>query len=391
MENLYTNIVKGIFLDRPNRFICHVQVNGEVCTCHMPNPGRMRELLFRGVTVYLTKNRPGLRTSYRVIGIEKGNEGNIFFLDTAKANDVAARLVMEHKIPGWESYSLLGREITMGDSRFDLLLGNRETGEVFPVEVKSCSLAGEKGAMFPDAPTERGKKHLDHLLRMSRNGEHAGLLILVHYSKAEWFLPDFHTDIDFAKSFRQAMDFIDWKAAVIVWSTEFTMPESVRLIESSERVLDEEMGDRGNYLVILYADADKTVEDGNCSQVQYRKGYYVYVGNASAQMNQKMKRYKTIHKQKKNHMDYLREECVLTGIIPIRSKTDLTGPITLRIAEISDWKVTHSSFQKDDNITLFGFSENPMHIPEFLKIEEDFEINRLQSYFSNSNGISDKK
>ncbi len=391
MEKLYTNIVKGIFLDRPNRFICHVQVNGEVCTCHMPNPGRMRELLFRGVTVYLTENRPELRTSYRIIGIEKGNDGNIFFLDTAKANDVAARLVMEHKIPGWESYSLLGREITMGDSRFDLLLGNRETGEVFPVEVKSCSLAGEKGAMFPDAPTVRGKKHLDHLMSMSRNGEHAGLLILVYYSRAEWFLPDFHTDIEFTESFRQAMNLIDWKAAVISWSPEFTMPDSVRLIESSERALDEEMGDRGNYLIIFHMEEDKTVNQGNLGEVYYDKGYYVYVGHADEHLDQKMKRWRTIHKQKKNTLDYLRAECALTGIIPIRSKIDLTDPIVLRMAEISDWKVTHSSFQKDDNITLFGFSENPIHIPEFLKIEEDFEINRLQSYFSNSNGISDKK
>lgn len=380
MKKLYKSIVKGKFLDRPNRFICHVEVNGEVCTCHMPNPGRMRELLFRGVTMYLTRNRPGLRTAYRVIGIEKGNR-DIFFLDTAKANDVAAELVREHKIPGWEDYTLIDREVTMGDSRFDLLLGNSKTGEVFPVEVKSCSLAGEKGAMFPDAPTIRGKKHLDHLLSMSRRGEHAGLLILVYYSHAEWFLPDFHTDMDFAESFRQAMDLVDWKAAVIDWSPDFTMPQSVRLIGSSEKALDEEMKDRGNYMIILHTAEDKIISFGNSGKELYKKGYYVYAGHASDHMDREIKRYRTIHKQKKSDMDYIRAECSLTRIIPVRSKSNLTENIVQRVGEISEWSVNHRDPVSDGGSILFGFSENPMHLPEFLKIEEDFEINRLDSYF----------
>ena len=74
----------------------------------------------------------------------------------------------------------------MGNSRFDLLLGNEATGEVFPVEVKSCTLFGEKGAMFPDAVTARGKKHVDHLGQIGQIGR-AGILILVQWNRAEWF------------------------------------------------------------------------------------------------------------------------------------------------------------------------------------------------------------
>lgn len=75
MERIYKKLVEGKFLDRPNRFVCHAEVAGEKVLCHMPNPGRMRELLFPGVTLYMTPNRKGLRTAYRVVGCEK--EGRI--------------------------------------------------------------------------------------------------------------------------------------------------------------------------------------------------------------------------------------------------------------------------------------------------------------------------
>lgn len=82
-------------------------------------------------------------------------------LDTSRANDTAEWLINHGKIPGWEAYRVLRREVTMGDSRFDLLLGNKAVQ--FPVEVKSCTLFGKNGAMFPDAVTARGRKHVLHL------------------------------------------------------------------------------------------------------------------------------------------------------------------------------------------------------------------------------------
>ena len=162
MKKLYGNIVTGAFVMRMNRFVIHAEIDGRMEICHMPNPGRMRELLFPGVKMYLVKSRnPLSHTAYRVIGVER--DGEVILLDTSKCNDVAHYLVSHHLIAGWEEYSVVQREVTMGDSRFDLLLGNEATGEVFPVEVKSCTLFGEKGAMFPDAVTARGKKHVDHL------------------------------------------------------------------------------------------------------------------------------------------------------------------------------------------------------------------------------------
>lgn len=381
-RKIYKSLTAGRFLDRPNRFVCHAEVNGKTVLCHMPNPGRMRELLFPGSTLYLTPNRPGLRTAFRVVGIEKGKNRDIFYLDTTKANDVAAFLVENHRIPGWEDYDLLNREVTMGDSRFDLLLGNQRTGEVFPVEVKSCSLAGEKGAMFPDAPTERGEKHLSYLVRMAGEGQHAGLLVLVHYGKAEWFLPNYHTDLELSRTFLKGMDSLDWKAAVIPWTKEFTMPQSVRLIGSSKKALEEEMGNAGDYMIVLRLEAPQTIAVGSLGPVPFAEGYYVYVGSAKKNLDQRMAHHRALRKKMHWHMDYLRKETDFVGAIPIRTCDDLEHDLARALSEIADWDVPE--FGCSDchcRSHLFGFRENPMHLPSFLKIEEQFEIDRLQKYF----------
>ena len=157
-------IQKGRFIDRPNRFIAHVDLAGQIVTCHMPNPGRMWELLFKGTTVYVRPAvNPKRKTPYDVVGIER--DGIPILLDTQYNNDTAAWLVENHLIPGWEEWDLVRREVTVGDSRFDLLLGKGE--ERFFVEVKSCTLFSDDGAMFPDAVTERGRKHILELASMS--------------------------------------------------------------------------------------------------------------------------------------------------------------------------------------------------------------------------------
>lgn len=375
---LYPTVLPGKFIDRPNRFIAHVEVQGKIATCHMPNPGRMRELLFPGCQLYVTPSQSAAaKTAYRVIGVEK--ERTVFFLDTSKCNDVAAYLVQAKRIPGWESYVLLRREVTMGDSRFDLLLGNPETGEVFPVEVKSCSLSGQKGAMFPDAPTERGTKHLQHLARIGKEGGHAGLLVLVHDEKAQWFLPDFHTDPDFARTFYESMAQVDWKAAVISWTPDFTMPETCRLIPTSSKALQEEMGDRGNYLLTLRLPEEQEIEwEGQV--FSFSAGYYVYVGKATDHLSKQCQRYRNVRKRKLDILDVLRSMSQWVGTIPIRTKEDVGALAAKGLQGIADWGVSDVPGISGQQ-SLFGFHQNPMHVKEFTLLEEELMINRLDRYF----------
>lgn len=374
---LYDTIIPGRFIDRPNRFIAHVEVNGQVATCHMPNPGRMRELLFPGCTLYVTPNKnPQSRTAYRVIGVDKG--ADTFYLDTSRCNDVAADLIMHQQIPGWEKYVLLRREVTMGDSRFDLLLGDTETGEAFPVEVKSCSLAGLHGAMFPDAPTERGRKHLSHLMEMGKQGSPAGLLILVHYGKARWFLPDFHTDPEFAKVFREALPWVDWKAAVLEWTPSFTMPTCRGLIPISQEALDSEMGDRGLFLLVLELTEDRTIEIQG-TMCHLPAGYYVCTLRAKENMRKQINRYRRVRKTIETPVDALRAVSQWVGVIPISSQENLIYLAEKKLDSFSDWTIPAEDIHSTG--PWFGFRQNPMHLKEFTRMEEALMIDRLDRYF----------
>ncbi len=378
--NLYKEIVEAIFIERTNRFVVHANIHGKNEICHMPNPGRMRELLFPGVTLYaVPSDNPLNRTSYRIVGVER--EGEVILLDTSRCNDVAAYMLKHQMIPGWEKYHVIKREVTMGDSRFDLLLGDKNGEETFPVEVKSCTLFGKNGAMFPDAVTARGRKHLLHLGEIGRNG-HSGLLILVHWDRAKWFLPDLHTDIEFAQTFYNEMDSIDYKMAAVHWTKEFTIPEKIRLLPTSKTALTEELGNHGDYILVLYADQDKIIQVGENKTFFFRKGYYVYVGSAKKNLLQRMNRHRRLRKKMHWHIDYLRKETEFAGIIPIRTKEDLEHKLAERLSSISSWQIEGFGCTDCRCFShIFGFTENPLHMKSFTMIEEDFQINRLDSYF----------
>ena len=219
MKVLYDTILKATYIGRPNRFVVTLDLNGESVLAHLPNPGRMWELLFTGVTMYIVPHdKPDAKTKYRVVGIER--DGVVIMLDTNYSNDVAQHLIENKRIPGWEEWRVVRREYTVKlhgtSSRFDLLLTN-DKGDEFLLEVKSCTLFSKTGAMFPDAITERGRKHLLHLKELQNEGYHTGVLFLVQWDQAQWFLPDYHTDLEFAKTFKEVAPSLDWKAVAVAW------------------------------------------------------------------------------------------------------------------------------------------------------------------------------
>lgn len=372
------DIQKGYFVDRPNRFIAHVEIHGEVCTCHMPNPGRMWELLFPGVVMYVRPaGRPDRKTAYDVIGIER--DGVPILLDTQYNNDIAALLLREHRIPGWEEWSLLRREVTVGDSRFDMLLHKGE--ELFYLEVKSCTLFGQHGAMFPDAVTERGRKHIMELAAMHDEGYHTGVLFLVHWDRAQWFLPDYHTDTAFASAFMECAPKLDWKAFSLHWHNDFSVPEPGKVLAYPAHILQRENHDCGDYMVVLFLHEDKDIAIGAKGRIHFAKGYYVYVGSAKKNLAARLARHKRKRKKMHWHIDYLRKEADVTATIPIRTADDLEHDLAAAVGKIAPWQIP--SFGCTDCTCpshLFGFHDNPIHRRDFMQIVEDFRMNRLHIY-----------
>lgn len=372
-------ILKGTFVSRPNRFIAFVDVDGEVLRCHMPNPGRMWELLFPGVVMYVRKSdNPNRKTAYDVVGIVR--DGVPILLDTQYNNDTAAWLVENHAIPGWETWDLARREITVGDSRFDLLLARGD--EKFYVEVKSCTLFGKDGAMFPDAVTERGRKHVQELADMHDAGIRTGLLFLVHWDRARWFLPDYHTDPSFAQTFYEAAPRLDWKALALRWDSSFTRPLPVRLLTYAPQVLERENHDGGDYCVILEVKEEMTIPVGSLGDVHFQAGFYVYVGSAKKNLAARLARHQRKRKGMHWHIDYLRQKAAVVAVVPIRTTDDLEHDLAKAVGDIAAWSVPRFGCTdcKGDASHLFGFTENPIHTQSFMQVIEDFRMNRLSRF-----------
>jgi sugar fermentation stimulation protein A len=175
------------FIDRPNRFLLRCRLGTRIIQAFLPNPGRLWELLLPGVTVYIVKEPPSptRKNAFTAVAVER--EGVPIFLHTHRTNEVAGRLIDQGKVPGWEGARVIGREIRVGHSRFDLLVEHRK--KEWLIEVKSCTLFRKRTAMFPDAVTERGARHLRELAELSDRGRRTAVLFIVHWLKAEFFLP----------------------------------------------------------------------------------------------------------------------------------------------------------------------------------------------------------
>ena len=184
----------------------------------MPNPGRMGELLLPDVELILADHgvQALRKTRYTVMAVRY--QGRIVFLHTHLNNTVARRLIESRAIPALKEYGIAGTEVTVGGNRFDFLLKDAEGA--LCLEVKSCTLSANGIAMFPDAVTERGRRHLESLAGMCSAGERGALLFLIHHESAGLFLPDYHTDYAFSLAFRDVENKLPVHAVSIEWTED---------------------------------------------------------------------------------------------------------------------------------------------------------------------------
>ena len=193
----YENIVKGEFQDRPNRFIANVLINGKTEVCHVKNTGRCRELLTKGATVYLQKsNNPNRKTKYDLIAVQKGEK--LVNMDSQIVNYVA----LEYLPQMFENITYVKPECKYGNSRFDIYV-ETETDKIF-IEVKGVTLENDGVVRFPDAPTERGIKHLKELQKAVIEGYRAYVLFVVQMDNVLCFEPNIETHPEFAETLKLA-------------------------------------------------------------------------------------------------------------------------------------------------------------------------------------------
>ena len=195
----YDTICYGIFRERPNRFIAHVEIDGIPQICHVKNTGRCRELLVPGAKVVLQKAaNPARRTAYDLIAVWKGDL--LINLDAQAPNAVFSEWARRTGFP--EGLRLLKAEQTYGDSRFDFYFEtDRDRGYI---EVKGVTLEKDGVARFPDAPTARGTKHLRGLTACAEEGLQACAVFVAQMPGMRYLEPNDATDPDFGKALRDA-------------------------------------------------------------------------------------------------------------------------------------------------------------------------------------------
>ena len=195
----YPNIHRATFLARPNRFIAHVDLDGQTVVAHVKNTGRCRELLVPGATVYLVKSDvPTRKTLYDLVAVEKGDR--LINMDAQAPNKVFGEWAAAGEFR--PDLTLLRPETAWGNSRFDFYW---EAGELRGfVEVKGVTLESEGRALFPDAPTERGVKHLEELVKAKGAGYEAAVCFVVQMTGVASFSPNDATHPAFGAALRAA-------------------------------------------------------------------------------------------------------------------------------------------------------------------------------------------
>lgn len=195
----YNKVKTGIFKSRPNRFIAYVEMDGEVKTCHVKNTGRCKELLIPGVTVYLEEqDNPKRKTKYDLIGVQKGNR--MINMDSQAPNKVVYEWIMSGGL--FSDIKLIKTEKTYGNSRFDLYV-ETENKQIY-IEVKGVTLEEDGIVRFPDAPTERGVKHVRELIACVEEGYEAYIIFVIQMKDVTYFEPNNVTHPAFGEALKEA-------------------------------------------------------------------------------------------------------------------------------------------------------------------------------------------
>lgn len=208
----YENITRAVFLRRPNRFIAEVEIDGREETIHVKNTGRCKELLVPGCEVYLTApGTAGRKTKYDLVAVRKAN-GILFNIDSQAPNKVVKEWL------AGQGFAKVIPEYTYGNSRLDFYMERQftvanmeqqsmaEEPERYLMEVKGCTLEIDGIGYFPDAPTERGVKHIGELIKAKREGYQAILAFVIQMDGVTEVRPNTDTHPEFGAALQQARD-----------------------------------------------------------------------------------------------------------------------------------------------------------------------------------------
>jgi sugar fermentation stimulation protein A len=366
---------RGTFIKRKNRFVLSAKINTEIKDCYLPNPGRLWELLIPNKTeLILVENSKNQKLPFTVLGCKK-NE-NVILLHTHLTNRVISELIKNKAFPIYKEYKVIKEEIKVGNSRFDLLLSDGQK-ELY-LEIKTCTLFGEKIAMFPDAITERGRRHLYELGELSKKGLKASVLFVIMNPQIKYFLPAYHIDFEFAKVFMEVKDKVEIRAIAVGWDKTLSHLNTLKEVSIPYDFIDSQLKDRGVYLLVIYLPQDKKIKIGNLEEIYFKEGYYVYIGSAKRGLSKRIERHKRKSKKLHWHIDYFLQKAKILNDIPIITNFKRECFLVEKILQISDNFIQKFGSSDCSCIShLFYFKYNPLTNENFIDTINYYRIELL--------------
>lgn len=351
------------FLRRPNRFVVEIELlpDGHITTASMPNPGRMQEILLPGTKLGIRPGPTGGHHPWRVQTLHR--QGATIPLDTGAANRVVRNLLDLRLVPGLEDHTVARAEVTppAGTSRFDFELAPRGGapadvhGHTY-LEVKSCTLFNGPWALFPDAVTDRGRRHVQEL------ADHPGsaVLFLIHSAEVEFFSPDFHVDLAFAQTLYSYRNTVQILPIALDWGNDMTIQSPPRLLPVPWERIEPGLQDRGSYLIVLHLPVEQTIAVGALGTRTFPAGYYVYVGSAMQALSRRVARHRVRRRRRKHwHIDYFREVAEYVATYAMREPRRREFDIVNAVGAIAE-----------EAIAAFGSSDSP-HPSHLFRFNDD--------------------
>jgi sugar fermentation stimulation protein A len=196
-------------------------------------------------------------------------------------------------------------------------------------------------------------------------------------------MPDYHTDLNFSQTLLQLREKLQVIPISISWEQNLSLSPEVSLLQIPWNHIEEEAKDRGSYLLILHLKRRSTIRIGRLGDVSFRKGFYIYVGSAMANLSKRMERHRRIRKQRHWHIDYLRSAAEFQAVLAIRSSARLECEIANAFSEIAEWAIPgFGSTDCSCKTHLFGMSKDPLLSENFHKLLQYFRMDRFSEKYS---------
>lgn len=370
---IFSNDKEGFFVSRPNRFIVKAKTETGIIRAHCPNPGRLQEILLPGQKLIFQKSdNPERKTPFTLVAAYYKEK--VIPLYSASANSIAAELILPVLHPEAEKIT---PEQSWGKSRFDFLIFTKII-KTF-VEVKACSLVEEGRGMFPDAPTQRGKRHISELLQIAESGIGAEILFVVSHPDAEVFSPNIHTDPAFSLTLRDVSKKVRIRAVSVFCTSEgeitvknFDIPIDLKPVELLVR-------DTGAYLLLTTLESSKNIMVGKLGMINFKEGFYLYAGSGKMNLSKRIKRHE--NRKKKNlrwHVDYLTVKADRIRSFPIYTSKDIECALAGEMIKIGGEPVPEfGSSDCSCSSHLFYFGKNPVENSRFQEVLHRYRHNMM--------------